>query len=488
MVLGADAVETAERVRSGAVGAREAAEAAIARIEAVDGAVGALASERFEAARKEADALDRDPARKAAAPFAGVPFLVKDLASLKGAPLTFGSRLFRDYVAPETEPVVAAALEAGMIALGKSKTPEFGLISVTEPLLHGPARNPWNLALSPGGSSGGAAAAVAAGMVPFAQASDGGGSIRIPASACGLVGLKPSRGRGLPPKRGGIGGLSVSFCVTRSVRDTARFLEICDRARMAGAGDADPGPAEIGLVDAPIDRPLRIALAPTAINGGAPDAETQAALSRAAALCADLGHRVEEAAPALETEAAIAHFLTLWAALPAEIEKRFWLIRAMAAGPKPWAWPGYEEALDPWTRGLAEWFAAAEAKRPGAVARARDFFKRTARAYEAFFLRYDVMLSPVTRRARIPIGEHAPTVPFETLMAGVVDNVGYTPIQNAVGAPAIALPLHQAGDGLPIGVQFAARRHDERTLLALACQLEAAAPWADRAPPKLDGA
>ena len=257
-----DATALAEDVQRGAVSALEATNDAIARIEAIEPHVGALSSKRFEHAQSEALALDASPSQRRARPFAGVPFLVKDLAYLKGAPLTFGSRLFRDYRAPETEPIIQAALDAGMIALGKSRTPEFGLIGTTEPLLQGPTHNPWDSSLSAGGSSGGAAAAVASGMVPFAHASDGGGSIRIPASACGLFGFKPSRGRGLAPRRGAPGGLSISFCVTRSVRDTARFLDLLDQIRVASNDDDDPGPAEIGLVDTPLDRPLRIALAP----------------------------------------------------------------------------------------------------------------------------------------------------------------------------------------------------------------------------------
>ncbi len=484
MDLRDDATSLAERIRARELSAREATEAAIARIEALEPVIGALSSRRFEEALDEAKALDAAPLRKASAPFAGVPFLVKDLSMLKGAPLTFGSRLFRDYVSPKTEPLIAAALEAGFIALGKSRTPEFGLISVTEPLLHGPTRNPWDLSLSPGGSSGGACAAVACGMVPFAHASDGGGSIRIPAAACGLVGLKPSRGRGLAPARSGFGGVSVTLCVSRSVRDTARFLAISDAARIARADDLHPGPAEIGYVDAPIDRPLRIALAPKAINGAAPDNAVAAALERAAALCADLGHHVEAAAPVFDAEAATTHFLVLWAALPAEIRRRFALIRAVACRWRVWDWPRYEAALDPWTRGLADWFAEIEAKEPGSLDRARAFFKDVGRIYEAFLRRYDVIMSPVTRRARVPIGEMAPTTPFPQLMEAAVDNVGYTPTHNAIGAPAITLPLGWAEDGLPIGVQFAAARHDERTLLELAYQLEAAAPWADRRPPE----
>ncbi|MCI4665766.1 MAG: amidase family protein [Neomegalonema sp.] len=478
-----DATALAEQVRGGGLSALEATDAAIARAEAIEPQIGALASARFELARAEAKALDADAPRKKGALFAGVPFLVKDLAYLKGAPLTFGSRLFRDYRASSTEPVIQTALDAGMIALGKSRTPEFGLIGTTEPLLHGPTRNPWNPDLSAGGSSGGAAAAVAAGMVPFAHASDGGGSIRIPASACGLFGLKTSRGRGLGPRRSAPGGLSVSFCLTRSVRDAAQFLALLDARRVDAATDDDPGPAELGFVAEPINRPLRIALAPNTVLGQGPDPEVADALAAAVKLCQELGHHVEPAAPVFDGAAAVPHFITLWAAIPDMLRKQFPLIRPVACGGRFWDWPRYEEALDPWTRGLAEWFRRQEEEAPGALDRARTFFRAAALTYEQFFDRFDVILSPVARRARLPLGEQAPTVPFETLMERAIDYVGYTPTHNAIGAPAMSAPIGWASDGLPIGLQFAARRHDDRTLLRLAYQLEAAAPWAHRRPP-----
>ena len=479
-----DATALAERVRAGDVSALEATEAAIARSEMLEPRINAYASERYEKARAEAAALDADPDRKADAPFAGAPFLVKDLAALNGAPLTFGSRLFRDFKAPRTEPIIQGMLDAGMVALGKSNTPEFGLIGTTEPLLHGPTCNPWDEKMSAGGSSGGAAAAVAAGMVPIAHATDGGGSIRIPASACGLFGLKPSRGRGLPPMRSAPGGLSTSFCVSRSVRDSARLMAFLDQRRLERAGDDHPGPAELGLIEAPIDRPLRIGLTAASAQGLQPDAEVAAALQATAQLCESLGHKVDEAELVFDGEEAAPHFIALWAAIPEMLTKKFSLLRAVAHGWRVWDWPSYENALDPWTRGLVDWLAARrrEIAPHDPLVEARSFFRETSRRYEQSFERYDVILSPVMRRACFPIGEQAPSVPFDTLLERASDNVGYTPLHNAIGAPAMSVPLGWTASGFPIGMQFAARRHDERTLLELAYQLEQAAPWSGRRP------
>ena len=473
-----DATAQAALVAEGEASARELTEAAIARIDRLNPVLNAVISTRFEKALAEADAFDAAP--RAGGLLGGVPFLVKDLDALGGEKLTFGSRLFRDFTAKKDEPLIGAAREAGMIAVGKSNTPEFGLISTTEPLVHGPTHNPWRLENSPGGSSGGAAAAVAAGMTPIAHATDGGGSIRIPAAACGLVGLKPSRGRGLKISRPSPGDISVALCVSRSVRDTARFLALSDAGRVA---KGEPGaPSAIGLVEAPIDRPLRIALAPYSLTGAAPDPDVRAAVTQIAKLCESLGHKVEEAMPVIDGEAATGHFLALWASGAAALKKRFLLARAVACGWRVWNWPSYESALDGWTRGLADMHQTNEAAAPGQIERANAFIAQMEATYRAFFADYDVMLSPVLRRSAFPIGEQGPQVPFETLMERVTDNVGYTPIHNAIGWPAISLPLGWTADGQPIGLQFAAPRYEEERLLRLAYQLEAASPWAERWP------
>ena len=474
-----DATAQAALVAKGDASAKQLVEAAIARIERLEPTLNVSTSLRFEKAVKQAEAIDVTP-QELRGPFAGVPFLVKDLDPLAGEPLNFGSELFRYFRAGETEPVIAAAQAAGLVAVGKSNTPEFGLISTTEPLLHGPTRNPWDISLSPGGSSGGAAAAVASGMVPIAHATDGGGSIRIPAASCGLVGLKPSRGRGLKINRDSPGNISVALCVSRSVRDTARFLDISDAERARQGQEGAPEP--IGFVEGAPERPLRIALAMNATSGAAPEPEVRKAVEAAAKLCESLGHHVEEAAPALDGELATRRFLTLWSSVADTLRKNFFMVRAYARGLRVWTWPSYENAFDPWTRGLAEMFQRNAEAEPDQVEKAHAFIAEVERAYEAFFGSYDLLLSPVLRQSNVPLGATAPTVPFDTLMERVTDNVGYTPIFNAIGWPAVSLPLGIDGRGLPIGVQFAAPRYEEERLLRLAYQLEAAAPWASRWP------
>lgn len=447
-----DATAQAELVRRGEASALELVDAAIGRIERIDPEINAVVLELFERARAQAR-------RPAEGPFAGVPFLIKDLDDLAGTRTSMGSRLFEGYVAEGNGPYVDAALATGLIPVGKSNTPEFGLIGTTESLALGACRNPWNTDHTPGGSSGGAGAAVAAGLVPFAHATDGGGSIRIPASCNGLFGLKPSRGRpGMAPTRDA--QITVQFCVSRSVRDSANLFAATERA-----GGTHP---LVGRVAGPADRRLRIAFSTRSYTGAAPHPDVEAAAHRAAKLCAELGHEVVDAAPAIEGEPFVDSFLTVWSALAAGV-----LGAARERELDPSA------VLEPWTLGLAAHHASLPL---GAEERAIEHFAALQRAYEAFFDRYDVVLTPTLAAPPVRIGEQAPTLPYEELEARVFDWVAYTPIHNATGSPAMSVPLGISADGLPIGLQFAARPGAERTLLELAYELEAAAPWADRWP------
>ncbi|MCI4661346.1 MAG: amidase family protein [Neomegalonema sp.] len=479
-LLALDALGQAEVLRAGQASAAALTRAALAQIERLNPKLNAVVSLRAQKALAEAEAMDallrrEGPELFDAQPFAGVPTLIKDLEALKGEPHSYGSRLCAGHSARSNEPTVGAMLDAGMIALGKTNTPEFGFSSTTEPMLFGPTRNPWDLSLSPGGSSGGAAAAVASGMVALAQGGDGGGSIRIPASACGVFGFKPSRGRGLAPSYKPKGDLSVKFCLTRSVRDAAMMLHLLENARArADRGAATPLP----LVSAPLTRPLRIALASVTVTGAAPDEEVRAALDHAAALCRAMGHEVEEAVPEIGGMEAVEHFLALWGGTAHDLVRKFPLFRVMAHGLRFWRWPVLEDAFEPWTLGLAAHFAKAEAAKPGQIARAEAYFAKAGQRYAQFFERYDVMLSPVQRRGRLPIGEQAPTLPFETLLARSIDTVGYTPVQNALGTPAMSVPLYRTADGVPIGVQFSAAANEDALLLGLALALEQAQPWA----------
>lgn len=451
-----DATAQAGLVRSGEVSALELVDASIARIEAIDGPINAVSTRLFERAR------DAARGRLPEGPFRGVPFLIKDLNDLAGAPTSSGSRLFADQIATADSGYVARTLTTGLVPVGKSNTPEFGLLGTTESLQLGVCRNPWDTDHTPGGSSGGAGAAVAAGLVPFAHATDGGGSIRIPASCCGLFGLKPSRGRLAPSEAEGPIDIGVQHCVSRSVRDSAALFA---GAEYRGSDAALP---PVGHVTSPGQRRLRIAFATRSYTGAAPHPEVEVAAQRAAALCAELGHEVEEAAPVVDGAAFIDAFMTVWSSWPAAV-----IEIAKGRGLDP------ADVLEPWTLSLAELFAS---KPEGALADAALHFERMGRVYDAFFDRYDLILTPTLSAPPVAIGHQAPTVPFDVLYDRVLDWVAYTPIHNAAGTAAMSVPLAWSAAGLPIGMQFAARRGAERTLFELAYELEAAAPWADRWP------
>lgn len=451
-----DATEQAALLRRGEVSALELVDAAIARIESFDGTLNAVTTRLFERAREQAGRPLPD------GPFTGVPYLVKDLNDLEGTRNSMGSRLFADQISAASEPYVARTLDTGVVVVGKSNTPEFGLLGTTESSALGVCRNPWNPDHTPGGSSGGAAAAVAAGLVPFAHATDGGGSIRIPAACCHLFGLKPSRGRLAPDEVPAI-DLSAQHCVSHSVRDSARLFAATE---YRGADALLP---PVGHVTGPSERRLRIAFDTSNLFGDAPHPEVEIALQRAAKTVADLGHLVEEVRPNIDGAAFVHHFITIWASFPVEP-----LAAAEAAGLDP------TSVLEPWTLDLAAEFAR---RGPDAVVAARDNFAAMSRVLAAFFERYDVLMTPVLKAPPVRIGEQAPTLNYDDLYARVTDWVSYTPLHNAAGTPAMSVPLGMSRDGLPIGVQFAAAVGAERTLFELAYELEAAAPWARRQPP-----
>ncbi len=455
-----DATAQAELIRAGQVRPIELTDAAIARVEALNPKVGAFVTTFFERAR-EAARGELPEGR-----FRGVPYAIKDLSNYAGTRTTMGSRLFAENIAEENTPIVQRALDSGMVILGKTNTPEFGLVTSTEPLLFEPARNPWNLDRTTAGSSGGAAAAVAAGMLPFAQASDGGGSIRLPASACGVFGLKPSRDR-MPSGAVALpGDIVVRFTVSRSVRDSAGLLAVSERR------GADAVLPEVGEVTGPSAKRLKIAYSLDRLQGGPPHPHVAAALDATAKLCGELGHTVVEARPELDPEEFLENFLTIWSAGPEQLEANAWII-----GLTQWRFVRARDVLEPWTLGLAEWHD----RRPsGALEAAVAYVERLTREFDAFFQEYDVLLTPVAAEPPFRIGEHAPDVPFDTLMERVVEYAGYTPQHNAAGTPAMSVPLFQSPDGLPIGSQFAARVGRERTLLELAFELEQARPWASR--------
>lgn len=444
-----DAVETATRIRAGELKAEEVVVAAIERARVLEPALNAIPTPTFEAARERAR-------RPGEGPFAGVPTFVKGLDDQAGLVNDRGSRAHRDAVSKRTEPWIARMLETGLISLGRSATPEFGLTGTTEPLAHGPTHNPWNLAHSPGGSSGGAAALVASRVAPLAHGSDGGGSIRIPANYCGLVGLKPSRERRFEP------ALAEHFLpvraltygtLTRSVRDTAHFVSALEQRHPSRK--LPP----IGRIEGPQSERLRIAVFTESPLRNPVHPEIRAAVLAAARRCGALGHRVEEI-PCPFSSQVLQDFWIFWSFLA-------WGAIAATRLSKRRAYDPSE--LEPWTHGLSRHFKANLAQVLPAIRRLRGLH----RSSKPLFANHDVLICPVTSAPAPEIGALSPELPFETAIERIRDLFCFTPIQNATGTPAISLPLGLTTAGLPIGVQLGAAAGQEARLLALAYELEA---------------
>lgn len=457
-----DATETAAMIRRGEITAGQAVRSAIDRTLALQPRLNFLVASDFDRALARAATGPGD------GPFAGVPFLVKDLDDYRGLPTRSGS--FSQLPLPPAQgqgPLIDAFERAGVVVIGKSATPEYGFLPTTEPAAFGPTRNPWDPTRSSGGSSGGAAAAVAAGAVPFAHASDGGGSIRIPASCCGLFGLKPSRGRMVGTReQTKISDLSVDHVLTRSVRDSAAMFALTEDA---GEGAQHP---PVGLVTAPLRRRLRVGLVMEGMAGKAPSPEVRAATEASARLLESLGHTVVPTRWPTGPEFT-QDFLLLWASGAAQLAGAI----GKAAGRQP-----DTTLLEPFSLGMAEMFAKAP---PGALGQAMERLHAAAMAYDPWFVGngLDVVMSPVLSAPPPPLGWVGPGVPFDTLVERLTEYVGYTTYHNVTGAPAMSVPLNWTGAGLPVGTQFAARVGHEALLFQLAYQLEAAQPWASRLPP-----
>jgi amidase len=465
-----DAVAQAELVRNGEASPRELVDAAIARIEALDPQLNAVIHPRFEKAREEAAGDLPD------GPFRGVPFLLKDLwPTSAGDPFHMGIKAFKEagYVHPEDANLTKRYREAGFVIVGRTNTPELGLVATTEPLAYGPTHNPWNLGHGPGGSSGGAAAAVAAGMVPCANASDGGGSIRIPAAMCGLVGLKPSRGRGSMGPLRDEWGVSVQHVVSHSVRDTAAVLD-ATWMPFAGDGVVAPPPGRPWVDEMGVNEPLRIGILDHALGGVPTDPECTTAARRGAELCAALGHEVVDAYPA-ELDRMGDHgalVTTMWAVgAKASLESLAGLLGR----------PLTEDDVEPGTWALAEWGAS-----PSAVeyAVAQGEMAGIRRRLAAWWEDFDVLITPTTAAPPPPLGQLVAT-PDEPLrgLIGSTPYATFTAVFNQSGQPAISLPLHRTASGLPVGTQFVAAYGREDLLIRLAAQLEKEVRWADERAP-----
>ncbi|HEX7693215.1 MAG TPA: amidase [Sphingomonas sp.] len=453
-----DATETAAAIRSGAVSALEATEAAIARAEALDPQLNFLVTDDFDRARDRA----RGPLPDG--PFAGVPFLIKDLDDFVGLPTRLGTRATAG-IAPAARqaPLIDGMLAAGLNPIGKSATPEHGFLPTTEPLAFGPTRNPWDPGRSAGGSSGGAASATAARVVPFAHASDGGGSIRIPASCCGLFGLKTSRGRTLATDPGHFPiPLSVQLCVSHSVRDTAALL--------AAVEARDSGLPPVGLISEPSAKRLRVGMVLDSVAGQAPDPDVAAAIEGMAALLVDLGHQVEPTTWPGPIVGMSDAFLLTWSQGAANLLVDDGKLLGHTPGP---------EDVEPFSLAMAAIIAGAP---PGAVDQAVAYLTSLRDVYDTWLTRYDVILSPVLSLPPPEIGWLAPDLPVDTMAERLTRYVGYTTPYNVVGAPAMSVPGAFSAAGLPIGAQFGAAAGGEATLLELAFELEQARPWTGRRP------
>lgn len=462
-----DGLGLADLVKKGEVSSTELAEEAIGSIEKHNLALNAVILKLYD--------LGRDMARQPVdGPFKGVPFLLKDaFGDIAGYPTRLASR-FRAETPAKEDAVLAKRFKAsGVTILGKTNVPEFTLLPTTESKLYGAAHNPWNLNHSTGGSSGGAAAAVAAGIVPLAHANDSGGSIRIPASSCGLVGLKPTRSRtSLGPDYGDVlSGLCHEHVVTRTVRDSAAMLD-CIHGNEPGDPYVAPAVKE-SFLEQTKKKPgkLRIAFSKTNPAGAALHPDCVKGVEAVAKQLADLGHEVSEAMPPLNADEPGNLFLPLWAAwLASEIEGE---AARRGRGPK-------DDELEPLTRGLWEvGKTVSAAQYLMLVKEAQGLTRRVA----GFMASHDIWLTPTLASPPIPLGlinvnEPDPIAAF----APAVDYVPFTPIQNLTGQPAISLPLCMSDDGLPIGMMFSARFGDEATLFQLAAQLEEAMPWKERHP------
>jgi amidase len=392
-------------------------------------------------------------------PFRGVPLPIKDLNETAGIRTTFSSRAFADYVPEFDAAVVRRLKEAGFVVLGKTNTPELGLTAVTESELNGPCRNPWDPSRTPGGSSGGAAAAVAAGLAPAAQGSDGGGSIRIPASCCGVFGIKPARGRVSPAPYGGLEGFSTSGPITRSVLDAAVLLDV-----MAGYETGDPywaaAPERPFAEEVGADPGrLRVALTTTPPIEAPVAAECASAARDAASLLEELGHSVEEATPPWRDAELLAMFMKVWAVIPALYDRP-------------------AELFEPETRALVD--AASQLNAVDYV-RATAGLRELTRRIVGFLADYDLLLTPTLAVPPVSIGaleDDDPWVQF----ANAGRFTPFTQVANITGLPAVSLPLSWSDEGLPIGVQLVGRPAGEAALIRVSAQLEEARPWHDRRP------
>jgi amidase len=460
------ALEQAAAIRSGETSSADLVEHYAQRIDKLDGDIGAFVTLTLDTAREQAAAADRAvKGKEALPPLHGVPIAIKDLNMTEGVPTKLGSKAFEDFVPPFSDYVVEKLRTAGTISLGKTNTPEFGLPCYSETHVAPPARTPWDLTRSAGGSSGGAAAAVAAGLLPWAQGSDGGGSVRIPSSVCGLFGIKVSRGRiSRGPLQGDITGLSWDGPLARTVRDAAAMLDAMQGPMPGDPHWAAPPPQSfVSYADTPPGR-LRIGSSREPVVAGATvHPHVIDAYDAATELLTSLGHEVVDITPPYLAEQLVPNFEVLW---------------AVSASGVPVA-PEREELLLPLTRWLRERGNATSANQFTA---AMSTLQGATRMGLEATAEYDVLLMPTVAQPPVPIGYFSETGDPAEEFERMKQFTPWTAVFNMTGQPAVNVPLHWSPDNLPIGVMLVGRPADEATLISLSAQLEEARPWRERHP------
>ena len=485
-----DGLGLAELVKKKQVKPRELIEEAINRIEKLNPQINAVVHKMYDSALKTAEGDLPD------GPFKGVPFFLKDLmAFCKGEPMTNGSRFFKDFAPDFDSELVARYRKAGIIIVGKTNTPEFGLAFITEPELHGPTINPWNLARTPGGSSGGSAAAVASRIVPMAHGGDGGGSIRIPSSCCGVFGFKPTRGRNpLGPYYGDCWrGFVSEHVITRSVRDSAAMLDATCGPDVGAPYWCEP-PKDYFINEVEKEpEPLRIAWTAKPFFSDSVEPDCVTGLEETRQLCGELGHEVEEALPKLDYMPIAQAFVTVVCS-----ETKAMIEQAEKDLGRKASYKDFEDET------LVCALLGRQC-RGSDLSKALNLIQTAGREIGRFFEKHDILLTPTAAAPPLPLGFSVTTgfqrVAMKVLTrlnaGGMINLFGgiqtfaeqafvfaaYTPLFNATGQPAMSVPLYWNDEGLPIGMQFAGRYGDEATLFRLAAQLEKARPWAGKVPP-----
>lgn len=459
-----DAVEIATLLKSGEISAQQVTEAAIERVAKINPDINAVQAECYQQARDNA----RDTHKKGALLensqavfFAGVPTFIKDNTDIVGVPTNHGSAALNSQAKKEYDPYIKQYLSQGFNVLGKSSLSEFGFNATCEPTHDAPTRNPWNLEHSTGASSAGSAALVAAGVIPIAHANDGGGSIRIPAACCGLVGLKPSRGRHIYNHQAAQLPIKIvsDGVVTRSVRDTARFHYEAEKFYQ------NKKLPEIGLVEGPSNRKLRIGYIVDSITGTKTDAVTTKTLMDTVKLLEGMGHEVFPTEIPVK-QSFIEDFSLYWSLLAFATEK---------SGKRVMDKSFQADKIDGLSKGLSKMFAKNFYKAPGFFYRLHKTYKE----YAQFFQRnrLDLMLSPVLAQETFALGHISPDVEFDQLFQRLMGYVSFTPVANASGAPSLSLPLAMSDNNLPVSMMFSANHGDEKTLLEIAYAIEAEQPW-----------